>query len=85
MAEYDAYGNLKAWRLGGFGYKQKTGAKSYYYIKDHIGNIRVTVDENGAIVGKDDYYPFGLSERSHAKGRRAEIPRPRDKWTATPM
>ncbi len=82
MAEYDAYGNLKAWRLGGFGYKQKTGAKSYYYIKDHIGNIRVTVDENGAIVGKDDYYPFGLLEPGR---RRAETPTPRGKWTATPM
>lgn len=31
-----------------------------YYIKDHLGNIRVTVDEDGNVVGSQDYYPFGL-------------------------
>ena len=33
---------------------------AYYYLKDHLGNIRVTVDENGNTVTADDYYPFGL-------------------------
>ncbi|APF16789.1 hypothetical protein [Caldithrix abyssi] len=42
-----------------FGYKTPDG-NSYYYLKDHIGNIRVTVNEQGDIVIKDDYYPFGL-------------------------
>ena len=31
-----------------------------YYLKDHLGNIRVTIDEDGEIVITDDYYPFGL-------------------------
>ncbi len=31
-----------------------------YYLKDHLGNIRVTVDEDGEVVTTDDYYPFGL-------------------------
>ncbi len=57
-----------------------------YYLKDHLGNIRVTLDGNGngnvVTIPKrmlasrlayrdeilqdftDDYYPFGLSERS---------------------
>ena len=45
--------------MGGFGYKTPDG-NSYYYLKDHIGNIHVTVNEQGEIVTKDDYYPFGL-------------------------
>lgn len=31
-----------------------------YYFKDHLGNIRVTVDEDGEVVTADDYYPFGM-------------------------
>jgi len=31
-----------------------------YYLKDHLGNIRVTIDEEGEVVSYDDYYPFGL-------------------------
>jgi RHS repeat-associated protein len=31
----------------------------YYYLKDHLGNIKVTVDGSGNVVGYDDYYPFG--------------------------
>ena len=34
--------------------------KSYYYLKDHIGNIRVTIDQDAVVVTKDDFYPFGL-------------------------
>jgi RHS repeat-associated protein len=62
LAEYDGNNDLKMWSLGGFGYKtgEDTDVDSYYYIKDHIGNIRVTINEGGNIMGKDDYYPFGL-------------------------
>ncbi|MHB2226945.1 interleukin-like EMT inducer domain-containing protein [Calditrichota bacterium LG24] len=38
--------------------------KKYFYLKDHLGNIRVTVDENGDVKGYNDYYPFGLRMRS---------------------
>ncbi|MHB2154413.1 RHS repeat-associated core domain-containing protein [Calditrichota bacterium GD2] len=34
--------------------------KKYFYLKDHLGNIRVTVDESGVVKGYNDYYPFGL-------------------------
>ncbi|MHB2154422.1 RHS repeat domain-containing protein [Calditrichota bacterium GD2] len=34
--------------------------KKYFYLKDHLGNIRVTVDENGEVKEYNDYYPFGL-------------------------
>jgi len=32
----------------------------YYYLKDHLGSIRVTVDANGNRVGWNDYYPYGM-------------------------
>lgn len=32
-----------------------------YNLTDHLGNIRVTVDDNGSVVQRQDYYPFGLS------------------------
>jgi len=34
--------------------------KSLYYLTDHLGSVRVTVNEQGDPVGWDDYYPFGL-------------------------
>jgi len=37
--------------------RQKPGRT--YYLKDHLGNVRVTVDEDGNAIGYDDYYPFG--------------------------
>jgi len=34
--------------------------KSVYYLKDHLGSVRATVDENGQLVSRDDYDPWGL-------------------------
>ncbi|WP_138484932.1 DUF6443 domain-containing protein [Dyadobacter bucti] len=31
-----------------------------YYLKDHLGNVRVVFDEKGKILQKTDYYHFGL-------------------------
>ena len=33
----------------------------YYYLKDHLGSIKVTVNSTGTVVGYDDYYPFGMT------------------------
>jgi RHS repeat-associated protein len=46
----------------------------YYYLKDHLGSIKVTVNTAGAVVGYDDYYPYGMvmtgrSSTSSADGR----------------
>ncbi|MFH0736283.1 MAG: putative toxin [bacterium] len=35
------------------------GMESYYYIKDHLGSIRQTIDEAGTIVVAQDYYAYG--------------------------
>jgi len=32
----------------------------YYYLKDHLGTIKMTVDGSATVVGYDDYYPFGM-------------------------
>ncbi|SEJ26030.1 RHS repeat-associated core domain-containing protein [Dyadobacter koreensis] len=34
--------------------------KFEYYVKDHLGNVRVVFDETGKIIQKSDFYPFGL-------------------------
>ncbi|MDH5609353.1 MAG: hypothetical protein OEY56_07720 [Cyclobacteriaceae bacterium] len=40
-----------------------------YNLTDHLGNVRVTVDATGAVVQRDDYYPFGLSFNSYTSGQ----------------
>ena len=32
-----------------------------YYLKDHLGNVRIVFDERGNVIQKSDYYPFGLA------------------------
>jgi RHS repeat-associated protein len=34
--------------------------KRFYYLKDHLGSIRVVVNEAGNIVSSDDYDPWGM-------------------------
>ncbi len=38
--------------------------ESVYYLKDHLGSVRATVNEAGEVVGSDDYDPWGLTIRS---------------------
>ena len=41
-------------------YTIRRGQDRQFYLKDHLGSVRVTVDEEGEPLGYDDYYPFGL-------------------------
>lgn len=36
-------------------------ASHYYYLKDHLGSVRVTVDQSGVVKGYDDYDPWGMT------------------------
>jgi RHS repeat-associated protein len=33
----------------------------YYFLKDHLGSVRVTVDVSGNVTSYDDFYPFGMT------------------------
>ena len=43
-------------------------ATKYYYLKDHLGNIRQTIREDGTIMGSTDYYPYGEKIREWVNG-----------------
>ena len=45
-----------------------------YFITDHLGSVRATVNRDGNVLGYDDYYPFGLS----MPGRSANTANPND-------
>ena len=32
-----------------------------YFLKDHLGNTRITLSQNGTVLQEDAYYPFGMS------------------------
>ncbi len=33
----------------------------YYYLKDHLGSIKMMVDASGNVQSYDDYYPYGMT------------------------
>ncbi len=39
-----------------------------FYFKDHLGSIRMILDEASEIVGAQDYYPYGSILRSYTTG-----------------
>ncbi len=41
-----------------------------YFLKDHLGNTRITFNENKKIIQEDSYYPYGMSMTglSHSSG-----------------
>lgn len=39
-----------------------------YDLTDHLGNVRVTVDEFGVVLQKQDYYPFGGQFNQYTSG-----------------
>jgi RHS repeat-associated protein len=44
--------------------------RTEYYLTDHLGSIRTTIDDQGKVLGYDDYDPFGnvLPGRSYNAG-----------------
>ena len=57
--------------------KEYKGRK--YFIKDHLGSVRTTVNRDGKVLGYDDYYPFGLT----MPGRSSNSANPNDKYKFT--
>jgi RHS repeat-associated protein len=52
------------------------GFDSKYFLKDHLGSIRVTIDENANVLGYDDFYPYGLQ----MPGRSSNTSNPNDAY-----
>ncbi len=50
-----------------------------YFVKDHIGNVRATVNRDGNVLGFDDYYPYGLQ----MPGRSNNTANPNDNYKFT--
>ncbi len=40
----------------------------YYYIKDHLGTIRVTINKQGTVVYAADYWPYGEKMAEYVSG-----------------
>jgi hypothetical protein len=50
-------------------FTSQTGVQSFetvYFLKDHLGSIRATVDENADVVGYDDYDPWRMIMYVHS-------------------
>jgi RHS repeat-associated protein len=40
----------------------------FYFLKDHLGSIKVVVNASGNVVAYDDYYPFGYILPGRSQG-----------------
>jgi hypothetical protein len=49
----------------------ETRLRRGFYLSDHLGNVRATIDETGEVLSQDAYYPFGMRMpgKSHNDGR----------------
>ena len=71
---YEYYGSLIYQRNGssltfesaGFNEGRIYSGGAYYHVKDHLGSIRLVMDQTGSVKEQNDYYPFGMrQERSN--------------------
>lgn len=58
----------------------------YYYLKGHLGDVKVIIDANDSLQGYNDYYPFGMqmdsrNGSSSADGRYKYTSKERDAET----
>ncbi|PID63212.1 MAG: hypothetical protein CR986_00230 [Ignavibacteriae bacterium] len=58
----------------GYVNKQNTTDERFYFVKDHLGNIKVRVDEDGGIngrsgnIGNNERFKFNGKERDAETG-----------------
>jgi RHS repeat-associated protein len=69
------------WGLDNLGQVKRSGSSwsRYYYLKDHLGTVKMTVDGTGTVVGWDDFYPFGMQMEGRSQAAGAD---PRYKYTS---
>jgi len=63
LVQYNVFG------LDNVGYIDASGGK-YFYLKDHLGSVRVVIDTNATVVSAYDYDPWGypLQNRTYDAG-----------------
>jgi len=66
----DAIDQVNLFGNGMIGYVKKgTADERFYYVKDHLGNIRLTIDEDSEVVNAKDYFVYGgITDRSVSYG-----------------
>ncbi len=55
--------NWDTYMSGGIPYWTRTDER-FYYIKDHLGSIRLTIEDDGSLFAAQDYDPWGKITRS---------------------
>ena len=58
-------------------YSVSPASRRFYYMKDHLGSVRATIDEFANVVHYSDYYPFGMQ----MPGRVMENESPSERFT----
>jgi len=71
--------NAGEWRSSTVSYTIRAEKARRYFVTDHLGSVRTTVDWDGNVLGHDDYYPFGLS----MPGRSVNTANPDDNYKFT--
>ncbi len=51
------------------GYYDLAGGSYHYYLKDHLGNNRVVISQNGSVEQTTHYYPYGGTFASTTTGQ----------------
>ena len=46
----------------------------FFYLKDHLGSVRATVNDKGEVVHYEDYYPYGLSMPGRTEDNAGKAP-----------
>lgn len=71
--------NAGEWRSSTVSYTIRAEKARRYFVTDHLGSVRTTVDRDGNVLGYDDYYPFGLA----MPGRSVNTANPDDNYKFT--
>ncbi len=48
--------------------------RTVYFLKDHLGSTRATVDDAGQVVAYDDYDPWGMILPGRSMSAQANLP-----------
>ena len=63
---YQINGSSLTFESAGFNEGRIYSGGAYYHVKDHLGSIRLVMDQTGSVKEQNDYYPFGMrQERSN--------------------